>query len=87
MLTENITEGLFANKKLTQCKTLRTLEIDVFEIPDNKNIGNFFSKNELLFLDQVNSNLDPSQILTIQFPTPRASLSHSLSLSYFILAN
>ena len=75
-------EKVFINEKFTQCKTSRTLKIDVFEIPDNKNIGKLFSKNELLFLDQVNSNSDPSQILTLQFPRPRASLPPSLSLSY-----
>ena len=42
--TENIGEGLhFQNlKKFTQCKTSHTLKIDVFEIPDNKNIGKLF---------------------------------------------
>ena len=76
---------VFVNKKL--CKTSHTLQIDDFEIPDNKNIAKLFSKNELLFLDQVSSNSDPSQILTLQFRRPRASLPPSLSLSYFTLAN
>ena len=80
-------EKVFINKKFTQRKTLRTLQIDVFEILDNENIRKLFSKNGLLFLDQVNSNLDLSQMLTPQFLTPRASLPPSLSLSYFILAN
>ena len=58
-----------------------------FEIPDNKNIGKLFSKYELLFLDQHNSSYDLSQILTLQFPSPRASLPLSSSLSHFTLAN
>ena len=80
-------EKAFVNKKFTQCKTLRTFQTDALEIPDNRNIGKLFSKNKLLSLDQVKYNLDPSQILTLQFITPRASLPPSLSLSYFILAN
>ena len=82
-----ILEKFFGNEKFTQCKTSRTLQINVFEIPDNKNIGKLFSKYELLFLDQANSRSDPFQILIIQFSTPRASLPHSLSLSSFTLAN
>ena len=33
-----ILEKVFINKKFTHCKTSHTLEIDVFEIPDNKNV-------------------------------------------------
>ena len=33
---------VFITKKFTQCKTSCTLKIDVFEIPDNKNIGKLF---------------------------------------------
>ena len=78
---------IFVNKKFFQYKTSRNLQMDVFETPDNKNIGQLFSKNELLFLDQVSSTSDPSQILTLKFHRHRVSLPPSLSLSYFILAN
>ena len=47
------------------------LKIDVLEIPDNKHIGKLVSKYKLLFLDQANSILEPSQILILQFPIPR----------------
>ena len=63
------------------------LKINVFEIRGNKNIGKLFSKYELLFLGQANPSSDPSQILILQFPIPRASLPPSLSLSNFTLAN
>ena len=53
-----ILEKVFITKKFTQCKTLRTIKIDVFEIPDNKNIEKLFIKYELLFLDQDNSILE-----------------------------
>ena len=74
--------------KFTQCKTSRTLKVDVFEITDNKNIGKLFSKYELLLLDQANSSSDPSQALTKRFHTPRAS--HNLHyifhwFPYFVL--
>ena len=52
-------ERVFVSKKFTQCKTSRTLQIDVFEIIDNKNIGKLFSEYELLFLDQANPSSDP----------------------------
>ena len=32
----------FINEKYTQCKTPHTLKIDVFELPDNKNIAKLF---------------------------------------------
>ena len=82
-----ILEKVFITKKLTQCKASRTLKIDVFEIPCNKNIGTLFSKCELLFLDQDSSSSDPSQIVTLRVPMPRASLPPSSSLSNFTLAN
>ena len=69
-----ILEKVFVNKKFTQCKTSCTLQMDVFEIPDNINIGKLFSKYKLLFLDQANSSSDLSQIFILQFPTLRASL-------------
>ena len=37
-------EKVFDNKEFTQCKTSPTLQVDIFEIPDNKNIGKLFSK-------------------------------------------
>ena len=70
---------VFMTKKCTHCKTSRTLRIDVFEIPDGKNIGKLFSKYKLLFLDQANSSSHPSQILIRQFPIPTGSLPHSPS--------
>ena len=75
-----ILEKVFITNKFPQCKTSRTLKIDVLKLPDNKNIGKLFSKYELLFLDQTNSSSDPSQILIQQFPMPRASLPPSPSL-------
>ena len=80
-------EKVFVNEKFTQCKTSHTLQINEFEILDNKNIGKLFSKYELLFLDQATSSSDPSQILIIQFPALRASLPPSSSLSNLTLAN
>ena len=74
-------------EKFIQCKISRILKIDGFEIPDNKNIGKLFSKYELLFLDQANFTSDPSQILILQFPIPRAYLPPSPSLLNFNLAN
>ena len=64
-------------QKLTQCKTSRILQIDVFEIPDNKDIGKLFSKYELPILDQANSSSDPSQMLILQLELPY--LSHHSS--------
>ena len=45
-------------------KTSRILQINVFEMPDNKNIGKLFPKYELLFVDQANSSFDPVPIHT-----------------------
>ena len=39
--TENIGE-VFITKKFTQCERSCALKINVFEIPDNKNIGKLF---------------------------------------------
>ena len=36
-----IFKKVFIIKKFTQCKTSRSLKLDVFEIPHNKNIGKF----------------------------------------------
>ena len=66
-------------------KTSRTLKIDLFKIPDNKNIWKLFSKHELLFLDQANFSSDPSQIMMLQFSIPRASLLSSPCLWNFTL--
>ena len=89
--TENIGEDMhqkvFITQKFTQCKASRTLRIDVFKIPDNKNIRKLFSKYKLLFLDEADSSQDPSQILILQFAIPRASLPPSPSLSNFTLTN
>ena len=46
--------------KFTHYKTSRILKLDIFKIPDKKNIGKLFSKCELLFLDQANSSSNPS---------------------------
>ena len=86
-MLQKILEKVFVNKKFNQHKTSRTLQINVFEIPDNKNIWKLFSKYELLFLDQTNSSSDSSQILILYFPTLRASLPLSTSLSHFTIAN
>ena len=51
-------EKVFITNKFTQCETPRTLKIDVFEIPYNKNIAKLFSKYEVLLLDQANSSFD-----------------------------
>ena len=48
-----------------QC-TPHVLKIYLFELPDNKNTGTFFSKYELLFPNQANSSSDPFQILILQ---------------------
>ena len=53
----------------------------------NENTLNVNKKYELHFLDQANSSSDPSQILILQFPIPRAFLPPSPSLSNFNLAN
>ena len=36
------------------------LKLDVFKIPDNKNVEKLISKYELLFLDQANPSSSPS---------------------------
>ena len=78
---------VFSTKKFTHCATSCALKIDVFETPDTKNIENLFSKYVLLFLDQANSSSDLSQILILQFPTPKAFLPPSPFLYDFTLAN
>ena len=87
IVLRKILEKVFINKKFTQCKTSRKLKIDLFEIPDKKNIGKLFAKYEPLFFNQANFCSDPSQILMLQFPTPVASLSPLPFMSNFTLAN
>ena len=84
---QKILEKVFVINKFSQCKTSRTLKINVFKTTDKKNFGKLFSKYKLLFLDQGNSSSDPSQILIIQLLVPRASLPPSLSLLNFNLAS
>ena len=72
-------ENICITKKCTRYILSSALKTDVFEIPDNKNIGKLFPKYELLFLDQAKSSSDPSEILILQFPIPRAlCLPHHL---------
>ena len=72
---------------MTRRKKSSSLKIDVLDIPDNKNIGKLFLIYKLLFLDQAKSSSDPSEILILRFPIPRASLPTSPSLSNLTLAN
>ena len=78
-------EKVSITKKCTPYKTSHTLK--KFELPDNKNIGNFFSKYELFLLDQTNFSTDLTQIFILQYPIPRAFLSPSPPLPDFTLAN
>ena len=73
-------EKVSITKKYTQHRALRTLKTDVLELPDNKNIRKLFSKNQLFSLDHTNFSSDPSQILILQYPTPKAPLPPSASL-------
>ena len=86
-MLRKILEKIFITKKLTRLKKSSSLKIDVLDIPDNKNIGKLFLIYKLLFLDQAKSSSDPSEILILRFPIPRASLPTSPSLSNFTLAN
>ena len=86
-MLRKILEKVFITKKFTHCKILCTLKIDVFEIPDNKNIGILFSKCELLFLNKANCSTDPSHILITQSSQPRSSLPLSPPLLNFMLYN
>ena len=69
-----------------QC-TPHVLKIYLFELPDNKNTGTFFSKYELLFPNQANSSFAPSQILILQHPIPISSLHPSPFLADFVPLN
>ena len=48
---QKILQKVSITKKCTQCKTLHTLKINVFELLDNKNIAELFSKYETFSLD------------------------------------
>ena len=90
-MLRKILQKVFITKKFIQkhftVKTSCTLNIDVFEIPDNKHIEKLFSKYKLVFLDQGNSISDPSQILILQFSIPRGFLPPLPSLVNFALAD
>ena len=62
---QEILEKVFITKKCTQRKILHTLKTDVFESPDNKNIGKLFSECEVFSLDLANFSSNPSQILIL----------------------
>ena len=66
-MLRKILEKVFITEKCTQCKTSHTLKTDVFELPDNRNIGKLFSKYELIFLDQTNFSYIPFQVLILQY--------------------
>ena len=74
-----ILEKDFNINRCTQC-TPHVLKIDVFELPDKKNIGKLFSKYKLLFPNQASSRSDPSQILILQHLISVSSLPSSPSL-------
>ena len=80
-------EKVFTAKKYTQNINSIRITRSEFELPDHKNIGKLSLKYELLFLDQANLSSVPFQILILQYPIPRASLSSSPSPSNFTLAN
>ena len=86
-MLRKILENACITKKCTQCKTSHTLKTDVFELPDNENIGKLFSKYELFSLDQANLISDPSQILILQYPFPTAYLPSLSPPSIFPLVN
>ena len=52
-MLRGILEKFFVNKTVTQCKKSRTIQMNAFEIPDNKNTGKLFSKYALLFLGSM----------------------------------
>ena len=76
-----ILEKIFITNKCSQWKTLHTIKADVFELPDNKNIGELFSKYELFPLLQANLGCNPSPKQITQYPIPTASLPPSPFLS------
>ena len=86
-MIRKILENVFITEKCTKCRTLHTLQIDVFDLPRNKNIEKLFSKYKLLSLDQAKFSSDRSQILILHYPIPRASMPPLQSLLNFPLAN
>ena len=74
---------VFIINKFTQCKTSRSLKINVFEITNNKTIAKLFSEYELLLFNQANFSSDPSQTLILRFPMPRTSHNHHYGLHWF----
>ena len=86
-MLQNILEKIRITKKFIQCEISCIFKIDVFEIPDKKNIGKLFSKNELLFLDHAIPRSDSTQIPILQLSIPRASLPPSRYLSNITLCN
>ena len=62
ILPAAIGESLHHNIFINHYKTSRSLKLDAFKIPDNKNIIKLISKYELLFLNQANSSSNPSLI-------------------------
>ena len=84
-MLRKILEKVLITKKFTQCKASRTLKPR--NTRWNKNIENFLSKYELLFLDQANSWSDPFKLLILQFLIPIAFLLPSPSLSNLTLVN
>ena len=79
---QKIFAKIFNTKICTQRKTLNTLKTDVFELPDNKNIGKLLSKYELFSLDQDNFISDPSQILILQYLFPTGSPSLTICVKF-----
>ena len=65
-MLRKILEKVFITKKCTHCKTFHTLKTDVFELPDNKDIRELFSKYVLFFLDQFNFSSNSFQVLMLQ---------------------
>ena len=82
-MLRKILEKPFITKKWSWRKTLYALKVDIFELSGDKNIGELLSKYELFSLDQANFSSDPSHILILQYPIPKASLPPLPSLSNF----
>ena len=86
-MQRKILERVFITKKFTQCKTSRTLKIDLFETPDNKNIGKLFSRYEIFSWTKLILVLIHLKYWYYNFPIPRLSLPPSPSQSNFTQAN
>ena len=76
-MQQKILEIVFITKKFTQCKTSRTLKIDLFETPDNKNIGKLFSRYEIFSWTKLILVLIHLKYWYCNFPIPRLSLPPS----------